>query len=226
MDWSWVLTLFSCWGRLKAPASGGCDVGPVCHCVRGTGACYALGTPGGLIEAAGSAVTLRPEWQGVVPPMVAPVVAARRGVDLNPLDPKRDGARLLAFVWADQTLRLARLQAALGLAGGGGVVDEGDAADWLEARLQARHPGQAHLVYHTIAHQYFPPTVQARIEAAMAAAGARASADAPLCWLGMEADAAGPGAAVTLRIWPGDIAVTLGRAGFHGEWVEWRGMGD
>ncbi|MDO9637678.1 MAG: DUF2332 family protein [Pseudotabrizicola sp.] len=184
---------------------------------------YALEVPGGVIGAAGSAVTLRPDWWGGTPPMVPVSVAARRGVDLNPLDPERDGARLLAFVWADQTGRLARLQAALGLAGGG-VVDAGDAADWLERRLQMAHPGQAHLVCHTIAQQYFPPAVQTRIEAAMVAAGARASADAPLCWLGMEADGAGPGAAVTLRLWPGDLRVTLGRAGFHGEWVDWRGM--
>lgn len=185
---------------------------------------YALEVPGGGLGAADSAVTLRPEWQGVVPPVVPLRVTARRGVDLNPLDPLRDGARLLAFVWADQVERLARLQAALRIAGGG-VVDTGDAAGWLEARLREGHPGQAHLVYHTVAHQYFPPPTQARIEAAMRAAGARATADAPLCWLGMEADGAGAGAAVTLRVWPGDLAVTLCRAGFHGEWVDWRGMG-
>ena len=185
---------------------------------------YALEVPGGVIGAAGSAVTLRPEWRGAVPPLVPVHVAARRGVDLHPLDPGRDGARLLAFVWADQTERLARLQAALAIAEAG-VVEAGDAADWLEARLQTPHPGQLHLVCHTIAHQYFPQSVQARIEAAMAAAGARASADAPLAWLAMEADAAGEGAGVTLRLWPGDLRLELGRAGFHGQWVDWRGIG-
>lgn len=185
---------------------------------------YALQVPGGVIGAAGSAVTLRPEWQGAVPPVMPLRVAARRGVDLHPVDPARDGARLLAFVWADQAERLARLQAALTLAGAG-TVDAGDAADWLEARLQATHPGQLHLVYHTIAHQYFPASVQARIAAAMVAAGAQATEDAPLAWLGMEADAAGEGAGVTLRLWPGDLRVTLGRAGFHGQWVDWRGLG-
>ncbi|NEX45164.1 DUF2332 domain-containing protein [Pseudotabrizicola algicola] len=191
---------------------------------------YALETPDAVLGAADSALRLRPEWRGAQPPRVPLQVAARRGVDLFPLDPRRDGARLLAFVWADQTERLARLQTALGLAAGdaveGGAVDRGDAADWLEARLRLRHPGQVHLVYHTIAHQYFPKEVQARIAAAMAQAGSAATEEAPLCWLGMEADAGGEGAAVTLRLWPGDVQVTLGRAGFHGQWVAWRGAGD
>ena len=39
----------------------------------------------------------------------------------------------------------------------------------------------------------------------------------------MEADGAGDGAALTIRIWPGNIRVTLGRAGFHGQWVLWAG---
>ncbi|MFN4153222.1 MAG: DUF2332 domain-containing protein [Paracoccaceae bacterium] len=185
---------------------------------------YALQVPGGVIGAAGSAVTLHPEWRGTVPPVVPFAVAARCGVDLHPLDPARDGARLLAFVWVDQAERLARLQAALALAAGG-VVAAGDAAEWLEARVLTAHPGRVHLVYHTIAHQYFPVAVQARIETAMVAAGALATADAPLAWLAMEADTAGEGAGVTLRLWPGDLRVTLGRAGFHGQWVEWRGMG-
>ncbi len=186
---------------------------------------YGLQLPGGVLGAAESAVCLRPDWQGAPPPRVSLRVEARRGVDLFPLDPARDGARLMAFVWADQAERLARLQAALAVAAGA-VVDRGDAADWLEARLAQRHPGRLHLVYHTIAHQYFPEATQARIATAMARAGAEATEDAPLCWLGMEADADGAGAAVTLRVWPGDVRVRLGRAGFHGQWVAWRGMAE
>jgi hypothetical protein len=31
----------------------------------------------------------------------------------------------------------------------------------------------------------------------------------------------GLGAAVTLRMWPGNITLMLGRADFHGRWIEW-----
>ncbi|MDO8882975.1 DUF2332 domain-containing protein [Pseudotabrizicola sp.] len=186
---------------------------------------YALQVPEGVIGASASLVRLCPDWRGgVVPPVTRITVAARRGVDLHPLDPTRDGARLMAFVWADQADRLARLQAALGV-GQSAVVDAGDAADWLEARLSQPRTGAVHLVYHTIAHQYFPAIAQDRIAVAMALAGERATPDAPLVWLGMEADGADNGAAVTLRLWPGDLRITLGRAGFHGQWLEWRGAG-
>jgi hypothetical protein len=32
------------------------------------------------------------------------------------------------------------------------------------------------------------------------------------------------GAALTLRLWPGDIRLALGRADFHGRWVQWSGL--
>ncbi len=147
----------------------------------------------------------------------------RRGVDLNPLSPQRDGLRLLAYVWPDQPERLSRLRLALSLAvEKAAPVDRGDAAPWLAVRLAERRPGTCHLVYSTVAFQYFPPEAQAEIAAAMEAAGARASTDAPLAWAAMEADATPDGAALTLRFWPGDLRLTAGRAGFHCQWVDWR----
>jgi hypothetical protein len=79
-------------------------------------------------------------------------------------------------------------------------------------------------VFHTVAHQYFPPATQARIKAAMEQAGAAALATAPLASMGMEADDRGEGAGLSLRLWPGDLRFDLGRAGFHGQWVDWRGL--
>ena len=29
------------------------------------------------------------------------------------------------------------------------------------------------------------------------------------------------GSALTLRLWPGDLTIELGRADFHGRWVRW-----
>ncbi|MFD2853815.1 DUF2332 family protein [Seohaeicola zhoushanensis] len=60
-----------------------------------------------------------------------------------------------------------------------------------------------HLIYHTIAWQYFPAEKQAEGTALIEAAGAGATASRPLAWLGLEADGGTEGAAITLRLWPG-----------------------
>ncbi|WP_377508032.1 DUF2332 domain-containing protein [Octadecabacter sp. R77987] len=164
-------------------------------------------------------LTLHPTWDGPLPPDTAPQVVDRAAVDLNPLDPQRDSLRPRAYLWPDQPERMALTNAALAPAQ---MPDKGDAIDWLEPRLATPHDGHLHLIYHTIAWQYFPPAVQARGAALITAAGARATDAAPLAWLGLEGDEQTPGAALTLRIWPGDGApIHLGRVDFHGRWIQW-----
>jgi hypothetical protein len=102
-----------------------------------------------------------------------------------------------------------------------GAVERGDAIDWLEDRLATPRPGHLHLIYHTIAWQYFPAPSQTRGTALFEAAGARATQTAPLAWLRMENDGGKDGAALTLRLWPGDLHITLGRVDFHGRWLRW-----
>jgi hypothetical protein len=99
---------------------------------------------------------------------------------------------------------------------GKAALDQADAADWLEARLRATWEGCCQFVYHTVAFQYFPPPVQARIGATFGAAGARASQTAPLVWFAMKGDDQRNGAALTLHILPNHRCIALGRAGFHG----------
>ena len=183
---------------------------------------YALALPGDTCGPANPVLTLTPDWHGPLPPQTRPVVAARAGVDLNPLDPVADRLRLLSYIWPDQPDRMARTLAALDHAQGNPPpLARADAIDWLEPRLANPLPGQVHLVYHTIAWQYFPATTQARGRTLIEAAGAKATAAAPLAWLSYEADTNSPGAALTLRLWPGDITLPLGRADFHGRWVTW-----
>jgi hypothetical protein len=105
------------------------------------------------------------------------------------------------------------------------AVARADAADWLEARLAEVRPGAAHVVAHSIVWQYLGPERQARIRAALDAAGARATPHAPLAWLRLEADGGAPGAGLALTLWPGGETRTLARADFHGSWVEWSGPG-
>ncbi len=165
------------------------------------------------------ALTLRPDWKGPPPPPTTPTVTGRRGTDLTPLDPART-TRLLAYIWPDQPDRLNRTRAAI--AGARATVDQADAADWLATRLADPAPGSTHLICHTVAWQYFPPAVQLRATALIETAGTRATPDAPLAWFGMEADDDTSGAALTLRLWPGDRRLQLGRADFHCRWVDWQ----
>ncbi|MBR9765279.1 MAG: DUF2332 family protein [Rhodobacteraceae bacterium] len=180
---------------------------------------YAMEIGGAHFGPAAPLLTLAPDWQGELPPQAPYSVAEARGVDLNPLDPGApdDLLRLRSYLWADQPDRMARLEAAR--AGAVPPVDRGDAADWLEARLSAPAGGRVHLVYHTIAWQYFPAATRARCEAALARAGAAARPDAPLARLSLEADGARPGAALQLTIWPGGETTALGRVDFHGRWL-------
>ena len=104
----------------------------------------------------------------------------------------------------------------------GPAVDRGDVLPWLRARLADRMPGTVEVIYHTVAWQYFPQETAAEARAAIETAGAAATGDAPLAWLGMEGDGSGErGAAITLRLWPGDVTLALGRIDFHGRWIDW-----
>ncbi len=184
---------------------------------------YALQHPGGQAGAAEPALMLMPDWDGDGLPAEAPTVIARQGVDLNPLDPSDpdDALRLMAFLWADQPERMERTRAAMSVAET--RVDAGDASAWLEGKLTDLTPGRLHLVYHTVAWQYFPQDTKDRCLTAMRNAGA--TAETPLARLSMEADdlsgPAGQGAALTLTLWPGEVEVPLGRIDFHGRWIRW-----
>ena len=173
-----------------------------------------------------SAVRIEPDWQGPPPPLPAARVAERAGVDRAPpdLSSAADRLRLRSFVWADQTARKARMAAAIAIAEAGGIrVERADAVDWLATRLADPRPGRAHVVYHSIFWQYLSPEAQARGQALLDAAGARATSAAPLAWLRMERDGHDPGAAISLTLWPDGTTQVLGRVDYHGAWVRWRG---
>jgi hypothetical protein len=173
-----------------------------------------------------SPVLIAPEWRGVRPPDVPLHITSRAGCDLNPLNPANedDALRLLSYLWADQTDRIERTRFALAIAAANRqTVERADAVDWLEKRLQEVHEDQVHVVYHTIAWQYLPASSKAKGDALITAAGERATEKAPLARLQMEADDQKHSAALTLQIWPSGEKHLIGRADFHGRWVEWFG---
>jgi hypothetical protein len=175
-----------------------------------------------------SPLLLSPQWTGASPPRAEMSVASRRGVDLRPLrvsDPA-DCERLVAYVWPDQRDRLERTLLAIDIARvEPPLVDEGDAADWVEQTLSAhREPGFARVLMHAIAFQYFPKTTQERVLRHIALVGSRAAPEAPFAWLRFEVDP-GQTAVLRLTIWPGGTDRTLARGDAHGRSLEWMETG-
>jgi hypothetical protein len=180
------------------------------------------GTTAGHLE---NGILLKPKWHGQPPPIHNPAIAGRRGCDVNPLDvhDDRDMARMVSFIWPDQTDRLRRTEKAIELARRffpPAAVDRCDAAEWLEQRLPVRHEGALHVIAHTIAWQYFPKDVQGACRKLIQSAGRDASGNAPIAWLSLEA-ADGRGASINLQRWPSGEASEIGRAHFHGQWIDW-----
>ncbi len=176
----------------------------------------------GVLGPRESTVRLDPEWRGPPPPAGMVRITDRRGVDIAPLNPHdpADALKLTSYLWPDQPWRIDRARAAMAMCDA--VVDKADTCGWLAERLATPRPGAIHLITHTVAWQYFPEDTRNRCLAAMEAAGARATADAPVARLSMEGDERkGEGAPIELTIWPGGHRLDLGRADFHGRWVDW-----
>lgn len=182
---------------------------------------FALQTKAGHLGPADPVLTLTPDWRGPLPAQIPLTVTERAGCDLNPIDVTESvqRLRLLAYLWPDQPQRRLLTEAAIAAAPP--LPERSDAIDWLATRLSPRS-GHLHLIWTTVAWQYFPRQSQTRGAELIEAAGARATADAPLAWASYEADGQSPGAALTLRLWPGDLTIPLGRADFHGRWIDWR----
>jgi hypothetical protein len=165
----------------------------------------------------GSPVRIGFEVEGQAPGTSAVEVAERRGCDPRPVDPTSEegGLTLLSFVWPDQAVRLERLRAALSVAAEFPVaVDRAGAFEWTDRQLADERQGVATVVFHSIVMQYLPAAERQRFEGLMLAAGARATAAAPLAWLRMEP--AGERAEVRLTCWPGGRERLLARVGYHG----------
>jgi len=191
---------------------------------------YRFDLGGVIVGPDDAAIRIAPEWRGPPPP-AAPVRIERvRGVDIAPIDLTAPGQaeRLMAYVWVDQADRLARTARAIALAQADPpALDRGDAADWVEARLaEPQAEGVTRVLMHSVVWQYLPRETQWRIERAMAAAGAAATAGRPLGWVAYESDRRDGQHELTVRCWPGGgEAATRARAHPHGTWIEWIAAG-
>lgn len=166
-----------------------------------------------------SPVELSFELDGKSPPKLpADVkVASRQGCDASPIDPLTPEGRLtlLTYIWPDQVERIARMRAALDVAGMEPVdLDHERASTWARRMLAEPVPGEATVIYHSIVSQYLPEAERENLFSTIRAAGERASADAPLAWLRMEP--ADDRANLDLTLWPGGEDRHLARVGYHG----------
>jgi hypothetical protein len=186
---------------------------------------FRINLPGISTGPANSTVCLTPDWRGPPPPVVAPDIVSIRGVDIAPVDATTQAGadRLLAYCWADHTQRFERLGHALALLSAHPpMLEQGDAPDWVEARLAEPQPeGVTRVLMHSIVFTYISAEGQARITAAMEAAGARATPERPLAWVHVEADRNVHQHVLTVRSWPAyGETVVIARAHAHGFWVE------
>lgn len=175
-----------------------------------------------------SPVVLDVAWQGRPLPLDGRIeITDRVGCDVAPVDPTTPEGRLTltAYVWPDQTERLARLAGALELADRiPAEVRAQDAATFVESiDLRA---GQLTVLWHSVMWQYVPADQQARVRDHLAGLGARATATAPLAHLYAEPVRRTPGAdrefLVCLERWPGGgEREVLGQMAPHGLPTTW-----
>ncbi len=171
-------------------------------------------------------MAFQPEWRGAPPPRRAIAIERAKGCDVAPVDltDPQQALRLKAYIWPEHHVRFGRIEAAIAAA----EADPPDlvrmnAADFVEAELeQPQADGTTRVLMHSIVWQYVPGDQQARVTAAMEAAGARAVPTRPLAWIALEANRTMHRHEMTVRYWPGGgEPVVLASAHPHGAWVEW-----
>ena len=74
-------------------------------------------------------------------------------------------------------------------------------------------------MYHSVVDEYLTDDARRTFQGALAEAGARATADAPLAWVRVEPADAVRQHAVTLTLWPGGETRRLALSGAHGTGV-------
>jgi hypothetical protein len=154
---------------------------------------------------------------GFALPDAPPAIAARIGLDLDPLDATAlaDAAWLEALVWPEHQERLERLRAAIAIRGETEVtMIQGDATRTL-GELDGRLPPGPALVFHTVMAYQLDADQQVALDDAIAAlAAVRPVARVALEPLGITKR---PEVRVGLRLGEAEV---VARAHAHGRWLE------
>ena len=147
-------------------------------------------------------------------------VQRRRGVDLHPVDVTTErGARLLrAFVWADQSARLERLDEAIALARcDPPQLLAGDYVEALPSLLRNRRDGAQLIVFQTASTMYLGRGQHERVRGALS----EAARDEPLLYLTAIQAPDLDGYSLEVERYPDGQSQRLAVFDFHGEWLDW-----
>ncbi|WP_068072819.1 DUF2332 domain-containing protein [Novosphingobium lentum] len=174
------------------------------------------------------AMRFAPEWRGPPAPDRAIAIASTRGCDVAPVDlsDPAQALRLKAYIWPEHSVRFERMEQAVAAARQQRPdMVAMNAADFVETELaRPQAAGTTRVLMHSIVWQYVPHDQQARVTAAMEAAGANATVERPLAWISLEANRTVHHHELTARYWPGGAQrVQLGTAHAHGAWLNWFG---
>ncbi|HSJ79383.1 MAG TPA: DUF2332 domain-containing protein, partial [Erythrobacter sp.] len=149
-----------------------------------------------------------PQWKGAPPPARAITIASTKGCDVAPVDltDPAQALKLKAYIWPEHTVRFERMDAASRSAAERKPdLVKATAADFVEKELaKPQEAGTTRMLMHSIVWQYVPADQQARVTAAMEAAGAKATTERPLAWVMVEADRSVHRHKLTVRYWPGE----------------------
>jgi hypothetical protein len=176
-----------------------------------------------------SPMRIAPEWKGDPPPAGEVEIVAIRGSDIAPIDlaDPEQALRLKAYVWAEMTERMARLDAAIALAAEKkpDLIEQDAGAFVRDMLARPQQAGVTRVLDHSIMWQYLPETTQQAITKAMETAGARATPERPLAWISLETNRKTFAHELHVKYWPGggEEWAVLAQAHPHGLWVEWWG---
>ena len=183
---------------------------------------------GEFVRAGHQVKVVTEQAQGDAPPAHAIEIASLKGCDVAPVDltDPAQALRLKGYIWPEHGVRFERMDAAIKAAQAKAPdLVQMNAADFVEAELA--HPqeaGTTRVLMHSIVWQYVPKDQQARVTAAMEAAGAKATAERPLAWIALEANRDTHRHEMVVRYWPGgEQGQLLGEAHPHGAWIKWMG---
>ncbi len=188
---------------------------------------YRYDLAGVVVGPDSAAMRFAPEWEGNPPPDRAIEIASTKGCDVAPVDltDPAEALRLKAYIWPEHIVRFERMEAAVAEARREAPdLVRMNAADFVEAELaKPQEEGITRALMHSIVWQYVPADQQARVTAAMEAAGARATPERPLAWIKVEANRTTHRHELVVRYWPGgEQPVLLAVSHPHGASIAWR----
>ena len=178
----------------------------------------------------GASMRLTPEWRGSPPPALKYDIVGARGCDIAPVDltDPAQALRLKAYIWPEFTERFARMDAAIAAANTMPPEIARESADVFVEKVLAEpaEAGVTRVIMHSVVWQYVPEYQREKVTEAIKAAGAKATQDAPLAWISLEANRDTHRHELSVRYWPdseggGEEWQRLGVAHPHGAWVEW-----